>query len=114
MLILTQLQCAVHHDICHTLQIVEYNQTKLHCHVTNQISLFIIQSRYSHYIINPQDLSCSQYQHEACYPKIELINHIQYNNGNEMKSEKLTSVSVQYCTIQGPSDSWYKKKNLSL
>ena len=101
MLTLTQLQCVVHHDICHTLQIVEYNQTKitLLCDQSDH-SQFIIQISYSHFKINPQDLSCSQFQHEACYPTIETINHIQYNNGNENKKftstlQKITQQAIQ-------------------
>ena len=84
MLTLTQLQCVDHHDICHTLHIAEYNQTKitLSCDQSDH-SQFIIQTSYSHFKINPEDLSCSQFQHKACYPTIETINHIQYNNGNE-------------------------------
>ena len=55
MLTLTQLQCVVHHDICHTLQIVEYNQTKitLSCDQSDH-SQFIIQISYSQFKINPQ------------------------------------------------------------
>ena len=40
MLVLTQLMCALDHDMCHALQIVEYNQTKLHSHVINQIIVY--------------------------------------------------------------------------
>ena len=69
---------------CHTLHIAEYNQTKitLSCDQSDH-SQFIIQVSYSQFKINPQDLSCSQYQHEACYLTIRTINHIQYNNDNE-------------------------------
>ena len=101
MFTLTQLQCVVHHNICHTLQIVEYNQTKitLSCDQSDY-SQFIIQTSYSQFKIKPQVLSCSQYQHETCYPTIEAINHIQYNNDNENKKftstlQKITQQAIQ-------------------
>ena len=89
------------HDICHTLQIVEYNQTKiiLSCDQSDH-SQFIIQTSYSQFNINPQDLSCSQYQHEACYPKIKTIKHIQYNNDNENKKFTSTLQKITQQTIQ--------------
>ena len=102
MLILTQLKCVVHHDISHTLHIAEYNQTKitLSCDQSDH-SQFIIQISYSHFKINPQDLSCSQYQHEACYPTIEQSIIFSNNNGNEnLKIHINFTYSKQFNKVQ--------------
>ena len=62
-------------------QVEEFNQIKIKlscgylCH-----SLIIVQTRYSLFQTNQQVYTCSLFQHETCYPKIESINHIQYNN----------------------------------
>ena len=62
-------------------QVEEFNQIKIIlscgylCH-----SPIIIQARYSLFKTNQQVHTCSLFQQETCYPTIESINHIQYNN----------------------------------
>ena len=62
-------------------QVEECNQNKiiLSCeHLCH--SLIIVQARYSLFKTDQQVHTCSLFHHETCYPKIESINHIQYNN----------------------------------
>ena len=62
-------------------QVEEFNQIKiiLLCDYL-YYSLIIVQTRYSLFKTNQQAHTCSLFQHEMCYPKIESNNHIQYNN----------------------------------
>ena len=62
-------------------QVEEFNQNIIVLSYDNLWhSLIIVQARYSLFKTIQQVHTCSLFQHETCYPTIESINHIQYNN----------------------------------